>query len=193
MSGEAPTPQQLSPNVSARPIVAAVAFAFAIAITVMAILGFAFWYMLGYLPNNTSPQAVTDFPQPRLQVVPKIDLDRSNAAGEAQLTQAAKIPIDAAMRLVAARPDPYAPLLKESDVPDSAGLRAMRAQTAQRPTGGVSFDAGARTGAMAPEIDGAPPPDLPGLGGDETRVPAEAFAGTPNYQPPPDENSGVER
>ncbi|NDW03392.1 hypothetical protein [Jiella pacifica] len=192
MSGEAPTPEQLSPDVSARPIVAAVALAFAIAITVMSLLGFAFWYMLGYLPNNTSPQAVTGFPRPRLQVVPKIDLDRSNAAGIAQLTQSANVPINEAMRLVASRPDPYAPLLPESDVPDGAGLRAMKAQTAQSPSGGVTFDAGARTGAMSPQIEGAPPPGQPGLG-EATRVPTDAFDGTPNYQPPPEENSGVVR
>ncbi|WAP68650.1 hypothetical protein [Jiella pelagia] len=133
MSGEAPTPDQLSPDVSVRPIVGAVALAFAIAITVMAILGFAFWFMLGNLPNNTIAQSVTDFPRPRLQVVPKIDLQRSNASGDAQLTQSAKIPIDEAMRLIVSRPDPYAPLLPESEVPDGAGLRAMRAQTAQPP------------------------------------------------------------
>lgn len=193
MSGQAPTPEQLSPDVSARPIVGAVALVFAIAITVMAILAFAFWFMLGYLPNNTVSRGVQDFPQPRLQVVPKIDLDRSNAAGNAQLTQAAIIPIDAAMRLVVARPDPYAPLLPESEVPDGAGPRAMRAQTAQPPSGATRFDAGARTGAMSPTVEGAPPPDQPGLGGEETRVPPEAFEGTPNYQPPPEENSGVER
>ncbi|MCE7027999.1 hypothetical protein [Jiella avicenniae] len=193
MSGEAPTPEQLSPDVSARPIVGAVALAFAIAVIVMGLLAFAFWFMLGNLPNDMTSQAVRDFPQPRLQVVPTVDLQRSNASGEAQLTQVAKIPIDAAMRLVAARPDPYAPLLPQGAVPDGAGLRAMRAQTAQRPSGGIAFDAGARTGVMSPEIEGAPPPDEPGLAGEQIRVPSGAFDGTPNYQPPPKENSGVER
>ncbi len=193
MSGEAPTPEQLSPDVSARPIVGAVVLAFAIAVTVMGLLAFAFWYMLGYLPNNMASQAVRDFPQPRLQVVPTVDLQRSNTSGEAQLTEAAKIPIDEAMRLVTARPDPYAPLLPESSVPDGAGLRAMQAQTAPRSSAGIAFDAGARTSAMSPEIEGASPPDQPGLAGEQTRVPAESFEGTPNYQPPPEENSGVER
>ncbi|ORE98884.1 hypothetical protein [Aurantimonas sp. 22II-16-19i] len=193
MSGEAPAPQQLSPDVAARPIVLAMALAFAAALTVMTLLALAFWYNLGSFPTDMSEQATQDFPAPRLQIVPSLDLHRSRESGEAALTRQARVPIAEAMRLVAARPDPYAPLIADTEVPDDAGRRAMRAQTTQRPAGSRSFDAGARTGAMSPAAEGGPPPSLPGLSTDKTRVPAETLQGTPNYVPLPNENSGVER
>ena len=74
MSGEAPTPEQLSPDVAARPIILAMSLAFAAALTVMTLLTLAFWYNLGSFPTSMSESATQAFPAPRLQVVPSLDL-----------------------------------------------------------------------------------------------------------------------
>lgn len=195
MSDEAPTPRQLSPDVAVWPVVRPVLLAFAAAILVLSIIAVSFWYALGFLPTNMSRPGSSDFPAPSLQVDPAIDLRRANERGLKALGEEAQLPIEDAMRILLSRRDPYAPLLSESAVPDSAGLRAMRAQSAS-PTGGdgaIGFDAGARTDAMAPETQRRPQPDLPGLGGEQVRVPPSELEGTPNYTPLPDTNAGVER
>ena len=100
--------------------------------------------------------------------------------------------IKAAIARIASRPDPYAPLLPEGEVPDSAGQRAMSARSAAR-SGGTAArtqaesgsnsiePAGARRGAMAPAAPDSAPSSTPGLLERTIRVPSESLQGTPTY------------
>jgi len=158
----------------------------------MALLAGAFQYMLGIWPTEMTAGQASEFPAPRLQVNPAVDLLEAERRQQKALIEGA-MPIEAAMERLLERGDPLAPLLDPADVPDSPSKRAMAAQIAAgRASGGTlapaGFTAGSGTGAMAPTAGetgaGESGPAMPGLEGEDTRVPASELSGTPTYRTP---------
>lgn len=187
MSEELATPIQADADVSARRVVIPVLVALGTAILVMALLAGAFQYMLGIWPTNMTEQQASEFPAPRLQVNPAVDLLEAEQRQRRDL-DAGAMPIDAAMSRLLKRDDPLAPLLAPEDVPDSPAKRAMAAQFEAGGARGsglapAGVTAGAGTDAMAPPA-GDETPNMPGLEDEDTRVPASELSGTPTYRNP---------
>lgn len=133
-------------------------------------------------PGSRDPQTAAGAPAAEL----------ANAVPAAQAPTPQGMSIDTAMAKIVERADPYAPLLSQEDVPDSAARRATEAYRAAR-SGGVAVQAahgsdadgtalgGARTGAGTPPAGTDAPSSVRGLGGRTVWVPAASLDGTPTY------------
>lgn len=188
MSEETPTPVQENPGVPVKPVLLSLLAALAIAALVLVILLFAFRLKLGVWPGGVVQPTPETFAAPRLQLDARRELERTEAEGSRELDQEAKVAIEAAMRAVADRPDPYAPLMPMAEVPDSPGLRAMQAQKAAETAGPGRLTPArgdtSEAGGMVPPSGEGGGSVTPGLGAAAPRVPPAALRGTPGYQNP---------
>ncbi|WP_157944614.1 hypothetical protein [Mangrovicella endophytica] len=172
MADTLPTLPQESPEVRSGAVAVPMLAVLSVVVAVLALLCGVFWWMFGTLPSRVPEAPVSTFPAPHVTDVGTGELARVRTQGAVDLTVRAAIPIEAAMDAVLARPDPFAPLIPASAVPDSPAVRAIQALAAAGGTSPRGREARPAASGSAATLD------------DQARVPASALRGTPGYLPP---------
>jgi hypothetical protein len=98
-----------APGVSTGWVVAAVAGLLGLIVIALLLTGSMFWFS-GNSMHDAAPSPVSVADGPHLQIDPSADLARLKARDARRLHQGATVDIDEAMRRVAGRADPYAPV-----------------------------------------------------------------------------------